>query len=283
MSEAQEIAIKLGDLPTDDQWVTAEINRLSRKSILALNHVKELHDWFDGKRKARQSCRLIGDSRTGKTVACESYVLRNKPQQINKQTPIVPVAYIMPPAKCGTKDFFKTIIEYMKYRAGKGTVSDLRSRAMDILKACEVEMLVVDEADRLQQDTFPEVRDISDKLGIAVVLAATDRLDDVIRNDEQVLNRFRACRKFNKLVDQEFKETVDIWEKKVIALPIPSLLTTVKAQKLLIEATGGYIGKLDELLREAAIRSLSAGHKKIDFSILHEVTREYIVVSTRKK
>ncbi len=41
---------------------------------------------------------------------------------------------------------------------------------MDVLKACEVEMLIVDEADRLQPDTFPEVRDISDKLGIAVDL-----------------------------------------------------------------------------------------------------------------
>jgi DNA transposition AAA+ family ATPase len=275
MSEAQELATELGNLPQDEQWVATEINRLNRKSILPLNHVKELHEWFDGKRKARQSCRLVGESRTGKTVACESYVLRNKPQQIGKQTPIVPVAYIMPPTKCGSKDFFKSIIEYMKHRAVKGTVSDFRSRAMDILKACEVEMLVVDEADRLQPDTFPEVRDISDKLGIAVVLAGTDRLDDVIKNDEQVLNRFRAHRRFGRLVGREFEETVALWEKKVIALPVPSLLNTANSQKLLFKATGGYIGKLDEILREAAIKSLSAGHKKIDFPILQEVTREY--------
>jgi len=32
---------------------------------------------------------------------------------------------------------------------------------------------------------------------------------------------------------------------------------------------------LDEILREAAIKSLSRGYKKIEFSILKEVAREY--------
>jgi DNA transposition AAA+ family ATPase len=275
MSEAQELATELGNLPKDEQWVTAEIERLRRKSVLPLTHVKELHEWLDGKRKARQSCRLLGESRTGKTFACESYVLRNKPKQIGKQTPVVPVAYTMPPTKCGTKDFFKSIIEYMKYRAVKGTISDFRSRAMDILKASEVELLVVDEADRLHPDTFPEVRDISDKLGIAVVLVGTERLDKAMKNDEQVRNRFRAHRQFDKMVGQKFEEIITIWEKKVIALPVPSLLNTTKTRELLYSATGGYIGKLDEILREAAIKSLSSGHKKIDFLILQEVLAEY--------
>ena len=241
MSEAQKIATELGDLPIDGQWVQAEINRLNRRSVLPLAHVKELHEWLDEKRKARQSCRIVGESRTGKTIACESYMLRNKPQQTGKQTPVVPVVYLMPPSKCGSKDFFTSILEYLKYRAVKGTVSDFRSRAMDVLKACEVEMLIVDEADRLQPDTFPEVRDISDKLGIAVVLVGTDRLDAVIKRDEQVHNRFRAQRRFGKLLGQEFKDTVVIWENKVIALPVPSNLAKVDTQKLLLKATGGYI------------------------------------------
>jgi DNA transposition AAA+ family ATPase len=275
MSKAKDIADQFGGFPGDEHWVQSEINRLNRKSILPLGHVKELHEWLDGKRKARQSCRIVGESRTGKTIACESYALRHKPQQIGRQTPIVPVAYIMPPAKCGSKDFFKSIIEYMKHRAVKGKVSEFRDRAIDILKACEVEVLMVDEADRLQPDTFPEVRDISDKLGIAVVLVGTDRLDAVIKRDEQVHNRFRAHRRFGKLLGQEFKDTVIIWENKVIALPVPSNLAKVDTQKLLLKATGGYIGRLDEILREAAIKSLSRGHKKIEFSILQEVAREY--------
>ena len=59
-----------------------------------------------------------------------------------------------------------------------------------MLKGCEVEMLVIDEADRLKPETFADVRDFYDKLGISVVLVGTDRLDAVVKRDEQVYNRF---------------------------------------------------------------------------------------------
>jgi DNA transposition AAA+ family ATPase len=160
MTQAKEIAQQLGDLNPDEQWLQTEITRLNRQSIVSLEHIRDLHEWLDGKRKARQSCRLVGESRTGKTVACEAYTLRNKPIQQGRQTPIVPVVYIMPPTKCGSKDLFKEIIEYLRYKAVKGTVSEFRSRAMEVLKGCEVEMIIIDEADRLKPDTFPDVRDI---------------------------------------------------------------------------------------------------------------------------
>lgn len=66
-----------------------------------------------------------------------------------------------------------------------------------------------------------------------------------------------------------------IWEEKVLKLPVASNLTTKESLKTLLEATGGYIGRLDEVLREAAIASLSKGHKKVDRKILQEIAREY--------
>lgn len=174
----------------------------------------------------------------------------------------------MPPQKCGAKDLFKEIIEYLKYRAVKGTASEFRSRAMEVLKRTGVEMLIIDEADRLKPETFAEVRDIYDKLGIALVLVGTDRLDAVIKRDEQVYNRFRAHRRFGKLTGEEFRKTVIIWEDKVLKLPVASNLTSKEMQKILLKATEGYIGRLDEVLREAAIKSLSRGFKKIEKSVL---------------
>lgn len=78
MTEAKSIAKELGNLPQDEQCLQAEISRLNRNSIVPLEHLKELHLWLDEKRKARQSCRIVGESRTGKTIACESYTLRNE-------------------------------------------------------------------------------------------------------------------------------------------------------------------------------------------------------------
>jgi hypothetical protein len=45
--------IKLGDLPIDGEWAKAEINRLNRRTVLPLAHIKELHEWLDEKWKAR--------------------------------------------------------------------------------------------------------------------------------------------------------------------------------------------------------------------------------------
>jgi hypothetical protein len=67
---------------------------------------------------------------------------------------------------------------------------------MRVLKGCCVEMLIIDEADRFKPKTFAEVRDIFDKLEIPVILVGTDRLDAVIKRDEQVYNGFRSSQKW---------------------------------------------------------------------------------------
>lgn len=119
------------------------------------------------------------------------------------------------------------------------------------------------------------MRDIFDKLGITVVLVGTDRLDTVIKRDEQAYNRFRASYRFGKLQGNEFKETVEIWEQDVLCLPVPSNLGTKPMLKILGEATGGYIGLMDMILREAGIRALEKGLTKIDRVTLEEVALEY--------
>lgn len=118
-------------------------------------------------------------------------------------------------------------------------------------------------------------RDIFDKLGIAVVLVGTARFDTVIKRDEQVYNCFRASYRFGKLLLNEFKETVEIWEQDVLCLPVPSNLATKPMLKILGEATGGYIGLTDMILREAGIRALEKGLTLVDKTTLEEVALGY--------
>jgi DNA transposition AAA+ family ATPase len=273
--EAQAVAQQLGALQLNDEKLQAEINRLNRKPFVELEQVRKLHEWLEGKRYARQSCRVVGESRTGKTIASDAYRLRHKPKQEPGRPPIVPVVYIQVPQECGSKELFRLIIEELKYQMTKGTVAEIRDRTFRVLKGCGVEVLIIDEADRLKPKTFADVRDIFDKLEISVVLVGTDRLDAVIKRDEQVYNRFRACHRFGKLSGAEFKTTVDVWEQRVLKLPVASNLSSKEMLKLLGEATGGYIGLLDMLLREAAIRALRKGLPKIDIATLKEVTAEY--------
>ncbi len=171
----------MGGIQPDSEGLQSEVERLNRKNIVELEQVRVLHEWLEGKRFSRQSARVVGESRTGKTVACDAYRLRHKPRQEAGQPPTVPVVYIQPPQECTSRELFRAIIEHLKYQMTKGTVGEIRTRTMRVLKGCGVEMVVIDEADRLKPKTFADVRDIFDKLGISVILVGTDRLDAVIK------------------------------------------------------------------------------------------------------
>ena len=275
IQEARAVAEELGELQLAPDTSPAEIDRLNRKTVVTLSHVEKLHNWLEGKRQAKQSCRVVGESRTGKTMACDAYRLRHQPTQNAGKPPIVPVVYIQITQECGAKELFCAIIKHLKYQMTKGTVAEIRDRTFNVLMRCGVEMLIIDEADRLKAKTFAEVRDISDKLNIAVVLVGTDRLDAVINRDEQVYNRFCACHRFGKLEGRNFEQTVEIWERQVLNLPVSSNLSSKPMLKILGQATRGYIGLLDMILRESAIRALKKGLKKIDLETLKEVAQEY--------
>lgn len=280
--QAQSIAQQLGDIPINDNQLQAEIERLNRKNYVALKQVQVLHDWLEGKRQSRQSGRIVGESRTGKTMGCKAYISRHKHTEKAGLPPIVPVAYIHANQECTAKELFRSIIENLKYQIPKGTVAEMRDRTFRILKACGVEMLIIDEADRLKPKTFAEVRDIFDKLEISVILVGTDRLDAVIQRDEQVYNRFPSCYQFGCLSNEDFPQTVEIWEKLILKLPVASNLKSQTMLTTLKKATGGYIGLLDMILREAAIKALKKGLQKIDKVTLEEVIKEYTVKPKRK-
>ncbi len=130
---------------------------------------------------------------------------------------------------------------------------------------------------RLQLFPRTELSDILSFLYfITWVLSSSEiSLDAVIKKDEQVYNRFRACHRFGKLSGNDFADAVNIWEKEILKLPVASNLTGKRIMKVLGEATGGYIGLLDMVLREAAIRALKKGMSKIDLATLKEVAGEY--------
>ena len=73
IQEAKTVAQQLGDIPVNDAKLQAEIQRLNRKSFVSLSQVETLHEWLEDKRLARQLGRVVGESRTGKTMGCDAY------------------------------------------------------------------------------------------------------------------------------------------------------------------------------------------------------------------
>jgi DNA transposition AAA+ family ATPase len=265
-------------VPSVDYRIEAEaqrhIERLQRHCMVELEAVQQFHAWLDDKRHCRQACRVIGDSRTGKTFACDAYRLKYAPKHPNGDAPVVPVIYWHATTETGQRDLFVGLLEHLKYRVTNGTISELRERVYRLLKACQVEMIILDEAHRFRPKTLSEIQDVFE-LGISVVLVGTDRLDTLVRRDEQVHYRFMACHRFHRFDSQALEDTTAIWEEYVLKLPQPSNLTSAPMQKILGATTRGYLGALDEILRNAARRALQSGQSHIEVSLLNQVALEY--------
>jgi DNA transposition AAA+ family ATPase len=276
-TEAKAVAEQLGNIPDLDPAIQAAIERLNRKGYIPLHQVQIAHNWLEGKQQSRQSGRVVGDSRTGKSMMCDAYRLRHKPQQVAGKPPIVPVVYVESDEECGAKDLFKLILKALGHKLAttNRSVAEIRDFTMSTMAKCGVKMLIIDEAELLKPKTFSEARHIFDKLQISVILVGTDRLDTAIKRDDRVHNRFRSCYQFGNLSGIDFERTVKIWEKQVLQLPTPSNLHSKEKLKILGEATLGYVGLMDMILREAAIQSLKKGLVKIDLKTLKEVAMEY--------
>ncbi|KAI9129909.1 TniB family NTP-binding protein [Acaryochloris sp. CCMEE 5410] len=94
----------------------------------------------------------------------------------------------------------------------RGRIPELRERLYNVLSNCGVEMLILDEAQRLTERAISEARDISDKLEISVVLVGTDRLNAVLSWDEQVKYRFLLTYHMPRLNSEELRETTALWK-----------------------------------------------------------------------
>lgn len=259
----------------------AHLERLRKDKTVALEQVTLLHQWLDRKRSSRQCGRITGESRTGKTKACEAYVKRRGATDFSSKVPTISVAYIMPGDDCTSRELYKNILEHYNFDLPRGTIGDARSLSLKVLRESKTEVLFIDEADRLKTRTFAHVRDIFDELKIAVILVGTKkRLDPAVKADEQVYNRFRSNYQIGTLPSSQLQQIVGAWERDIIALPVASNLTNEPMLKIIRQATGAprrgyYIGLIDMVLREAAIRSLEKGMMHIDKKILEEVAQEY--------
>ena len=68
----------------------------------------------------------------------------------------------------------------------------------EVLRGCQVEMIIFDEAQWATAQALSEIKGISDMLDIVVVLVGTDRLNTMLQRDKQVgtsinSNLLRKC------------------------------------------------------------------------------------------
>lgn len=259
-----------GDEPIPNE-LESEIERLIAAKVIELDHFQKIHQWLDFLRLTKQCGRIIAPPRTGKSVTCDVYRLLNKQKKRPGRRDLVPVLYIQAPGDCSAGELLTLILELLGYDETSGNLSQLRRRALRLIKEAKVEMIIIDEANFLTLKTFSEIARIYDLYKISIVLVGTDSLDSLIKREEYIHDRFIECYRLKVLSENQFPQVVEIWEEQIVNLPVPSNLTKKETLVPLYQKTGGKIGLLDRVVRKAGLLSLRKGLNHINKQTLDEV------------
>lgn len=207
-----------------DEELKAEIQRLRNPQILGIEQVKRYCVWLDKRRKLGRPGRVVGDTGLGKSTASKFYAFQNRATKKPNHNPKVPVLYVeLTGSACSSTVLFESIMTGLKPKAVGGTVHQQRRKVWHYLKQAQVEVIIIDEAHRLQFSTLNDIRDLEKEANVLPILVGTSsRLDTLIGKDEQVSSRFACHFNFERLVGGNFQKTLKIWEVNPRQRPIPT-------------------------------------------------------------
>lgn len=145
-----------------------------------------------------QNLLVLGEAGTGKTTLCKT-LLEQHPKTFLPERDILPILFVPIPPAATIASMAEAMLTRLGDPApGTGTISNKTARVIRLASACGVELLLLDEAnhiqDRGQSPTQYLVADwlkgVMDALGVPTVLLGLPRVANLLRVNEQLRRRF---------------------------------------------------------------------------------------------
>lgn len=229
---------------------------------------------------------LLGESRTGKSRALETFVLKHPRQRLDDGMN-VPVVLVTAPSRPTVKSLAELMLEELcAPDPGHGTENERTRRLKILMKGTQTRMLMVDEFqhfyDKGTKAIIHHVTDwlkiLVDNLRCALVVAGLPSSKAVIDQNEQLAGRFQSpvpLSRFNWTKLDERQDFIGILrefhEELRERFQIPELYQEGMAYRFWT-ATGGLMGYLTKLLRKAVVNAVDTRTDQItleDLSIAY--------------
>lgn len=144
----------------------------------------------------------------------------------------------------------------------KGTAENRLKRVRNYVDRCKTRMLLVDEIHNLLsgsarqlEETCNLIKYLANDLGLAVVLAGTERAENVIASDPQLVSRFPII-KMPKWVDGQTYRAFLTYLESTIPLPKPSNLASEEKASFLMRESAGVLGHIIRSVKNAAYEAI---------------------------
>jgi len=143
---------------------------------------------------------VTGDPGSGKTTAIQSYL---NELNASAHTGLPPAVRVKVRPKSTQKALATDIVSTVKDRIRGRTSYELADEAADAIVRNDVRLIFVDEADRLNEDTFDLLRHIHDKTGCPVAIVGLDPILTVIDRQAKFESRIGLRMEFAALKPHE--------------------------------------------------------------------------------
>lgn len=169
--------------------------------VAAFNDIEALLQLYRGSGLA-QHLLVLGETGTGKTTLCLDFETRYPRVHLSERD-VVPVLYISIPSTATIASVTEAMLTKLGDPApSTGTVSLKTMRVVKLAKALSVELLLIDEAQHIQdRGRLPTqymvgdwLKTVMDELNVPTVLVGLPRVGQLLQVNEQVRRRFSRRR-----------------------------------------------------------------------------------------
>ncbi|GGM39185.1 hypothetical protein GCM10011351_26690 [Paraliobacillus quinghaiensis] len=236
---------------------------------------------------------IKGKSRVGKTQMMKKYVkLSDRYVHVEEdgtEIDVVPVAYMDLPTPFTLAGFYNQIITKglgAPRSPGRPLVEELKYRAFELLKRQQVEMLIIDELDYLLASTYvnkkqamEQIKNVANETDICLVCVGTPAIEELrILNDQHIGRYPPTTIPWFKECDEDFLNLLKDIEGKLAPEVELGLGNSNSAYPYILhELSGGLIGWLKPILREAFMLIGVFDPSFNDFSILNRLNGDVLL------
>lgn len=227
------------------------------------------------KKPRMQNLLIVGESNNGKTtLARRFYELCGRSYVDDNGDPVRPII-LCETSNADEKYLYSSILDqfWTPYRPTDPAIK-LRYQALHLMRACRVQMLIVDEFHTLlagtaikRREVMNTLKGLCNELCIPIVGVGTNEAVRVLHSDPQHASRFDVATLPGWKLNHEFQKLLASFEK-VLPLRNTSKLHKRELSGLLHAISGGNIGDLHRLLVACAKEAILTGKEQIDERII---------------
>lgn len=272
-----ETARKLLDAPDD-----IRINKVKREVWIPYRRAEEILNELEDlitfpKRNRMPGMLLVGHTNNGKTALLTRFIERHS-ERMDGSRVVIPIIHFSAPQAPSHNVLYEKILDFLNVPySSNDTASRKEYQVRKILEGTQTRMIIIDEfhealtgGSREQTRFLGALKGLSNMLKIPIVVAGIEKAHEVVRNNDELANRFEP-EELPEWEDNEELAKLLVSFESILPLKKPSGLNNIAMRNIILEKGEGILGEMATIIQRSAIKAIESGKEYIDEDVIASI------------